>query len=181
MNKRGDIWISAVLYMALGIVVLTIVLAAGLPVVNKMKDRQTLTQTKNVMNTLDQNIRTVYNEGPSSKRTVEVKIGRGEFKIIADTEEIQWSMDTKALLSTPCELGEVCTPINEGNLQILTQAKTVKGEYTVTITLDYSENIDLNYTSSQSIISGTNKISILNTGPNDDQTKTQILLEQVDI
>jgi type II secretory pathway pseudopilin PulG len=164
MKKRGDIWISAVLYMALGIVVLTIVLAAGLPVIQKMKDRQTLTQTKNLMNTLDQTIRTVYNEGPSSKRTVELKIGRGRFQIFDKDNQnnpntIHWELETKALLSEPD------TPITEGTLTILTTSTSVKGKYIINLDLNYNEFLDIIYDGQQNVISGKTKLQILNKGP----------------
>lgn len=175
MKKRGDIWISAVLYMALGIVVLTIVLAAGLPVIEKMKDRQTLTQTKNIMNELDQNIRTVYIEGPSSKRTLEIKIGRGDFEIndkdqIENPNTIKWELETKALLSEPD------IPITEGNLKILTKNADIKGRYFVSIELDYNGQdgdpiIDILYTGATNTISGKNKLVILNKGNDPDCTE----------
>lgn len=175
MKKKGDIWISAVLYMALGIIVLTIVLAAGLPVVNKMKDRQTLVQTKNLMSELDKNIRTVYNEGPSSKRTLDIKIGRGEFEIFEDEDQINWTLKTSVLLSEPG------IPITEGNLIILTKEEAISGDYKVTISLNYAENININYSNSQpNILSGKNKISILNLGsdnnPNNPRTKIKLEL-----
>ena len=36
IRKRGDIWISAVLYMALGIIVIALILAASLPVIDRL-------------------------------------------------------------------------------------------------------------------------------------------------
>ena len=56
MNKNGDVWISAVIYIGLGIVLLSIILAAGLPVIDRMRDTYTAKQTKEIMLTVDQNI-----------------------------------------------------------------------------------------------------------------------------
>ncbi|MBS3172364.1 hypothetical protein J4438_02180, partial [Candidatus Woesearchaeota archaeon] len=64
MKKKGDVWVSAILYTALGVVLLTIILAAGLPAIQKMKDSYTSKQTKELMLVLDKNIKTVYHEGP---------------------------------------------------------------------------------------------------------------------
>ena len=47
--KKGDIWISAALYFGLGIVVLSLILAAGLPVINKLRDKNIIIQTKEIM------------------------------------------------------------------------------------------------------------------------------------
>ena len=45
-SKKGDIWISAALYTALGLILITVILSVGMPFVNKIKDRNTVLQTK---------------------------------------------------------------------------------------------------------------------------------------
>ena len=72
MNKKGDVWISAILYFGIGIVVITIILAAGLPVINRLRDKNVIIQTKQVMHTIDDNIREVIREGPGSQRVVTI-------------------------------------------------------------------------------------------------------------
>ena len=58
MNKKGDsTWISAVLYFGIGIIIISILLAAGTPVVNRIRDKNTILQTKETMSNLDDNIR----------------------------------------------------------------------------------------------------------------------------
>ena len=54
--------------MALGVIVLTIILAAGVPMIQKMKDKNSFSQAKTVFFTLNQNINDVINEGPASRR-----------------------------------------------------------------------------------------------------------------
>ena len=68
--KLGEVWVSAVLYLALGLILITIVLAAGIPLINKIRDRNTVAQTKDILFVLDKNIRTVASEGTGSKRYV---------------------------------------------------------------------------------------------------------------
>ena len=62
MQKKGDVWISAILYFGIGIVIITILLTAGLPVINKLRDKNIIIQTKQVMHTMDDNIREVIKE-----------------------------------------------------------------------------------------------------------------------
>ena len=81
MIKKGDIWISAVLYMGLGIIILTIILSAGLPVINRIRDKNLAIDTKESMFTIDKNIREVYNEGPGSQRPLILEIKKGDFNI----------------------------------------------------------------------------------------------------
>ena len=70
MKQKGDIWISAVLYMALGIIILVIVLSVAIPVVNKIRDKNIALNTKELMFDLDRNIRIVYSEGTGSRRPI---------------------------------------------------------------------------------------------------------------
>ncbi len=135
--KKGQTWISAVLYIALGTIVMTIILTAGMPVINKLKDKNIVVQTKEVMYGIDGAIRTVLSEGPGSQRTIHVDVGRGDFIIDGVNEHINWSMRTKALLTAP---GIV---IQEGNLNILTKETTVEGQYIIMLSIDYSDNSDI--------------------------------------
>jgi hypothetical protein len=168
MDKRGAIWVSAVLYMALGIIIISMVLAAGLPAVQKLKDRYTLIQTKDVMLTLDENIRTVFHEGPGSQRVVKLKIDRGTFEIIPYDSlddypnHIVWTFSTPILLSEPDQL------ITEGNLGILTSSTAIENSYDISLALDYTGSDVALYYGEDSTASGTFSLVILNEGIVDD-------------
>ncbi len=150
-NKKGDVWVSAVLYFGLGIVILTIILSAGTPVVNRLRDKNIVLQTKEVMHTLDSNIREVAREGPGSQRPLTVDIRKGEFVIDRVNDKVEWSYNTKALLSEPCNptsqvdvnpkngAPDECEDVivKEGTLNILTEG--VKGNYKVKMWLPYDQ------------------------------------------
>lgn len=158
MRKKGDVWVSAILYTALGVVLLTIILAAGLPAIQKMKDTYTARQTKDLMLTLDKNIKTVYHEGPGSQRTITLDIGRGDFVIDSFLETITFSFQSSALIS------EIDAPVEEGDLEILTTNSGVKGKYNVELKLDYLDSgLELNYTGPE-IVSGKTSLLIFNKG-----------------
>lgn len=158
MNSKGGIWISAILYFAMGVVLLTIILAAGLPTITKMKDSYTVRQTKDLMITLDDNIRTISHEGPGSQRTVTIDIGRGDFVIDEASETIVWDIQSSAILS------EIDVPVREGNLQLLTSSTGVQDKYTVTLTLNY-QIIGMNITyGGPKKLSGEADLSLLNEG-----------------
>ena len=80
-SKKADVWVSAVLYFGLGIIVISLLLAAGLPAINKLRDKNVIIQTKEVFQVLDKNIRDVVRGGPGSQRVVSVDIKKGDFKI----------------------------------------------------------------------------------------------------
>ena len=133
MQKKGDIWISAVLYFGLGIVIITILLAAGLPVINKLRDRNVIIQTKQVMYEVDQNIREVIKEGPGSQRVITVNIKKGIFRVDIKNSIVFWEYNnSKVLLSDPG------IPVFEGKLTILSQYANIKNNYNIQLYTNYT-------------------------------------------
>ncbi len=147
MNKRGDIWISAALYTAIGVVLVTLILSVGMPFVNKLKARNTVLQTKNVLYEFDNTIRSVYNEGFGSRRPLFVEIGEGDFSIDGVNEKISWKIISEDKLGIEPDLPK---PIEEGNLKIT--SKTLGQGYEIELFLDYKDSIDLE--SNLKILSG---------------------------
>lgn len=142
--KRGDIWVSAVLYLTLGVIAIALILGAAIPFVNKMKDRNTIAQTKEVLATLDETIRLVANEGPGSQRELSpFTIGAGKLTVDAATEEIKWEMETEAVTQ------ELNTPLREGVLTLTLSDTRTEGKYIMIIATQYT-SLDLNLSSSLS-------------------------------
>ena len=156
MNKKADIWISAILYFALGIIILTLVLAATLPVIEQLKDKNIIIPTKNLMSDLDENLRSIYREGPGSQRTLELTIKKGNFKIDDTNNLITFNLESKFQES------EINTTINSGYLTILTTETPQKDIYNVKLELNYSTT--LNLASNISQISGSNIFLLKNIG-----------------
>ena len=139
---KGQIWISAVLYTALGLVIITILLSAGLPLINKIRDRNLVTQTKNIMHTLDDNIRKVVNEGPGSKRFISpLVIDSGELIIDETNDRIIWSLKTNNKMAEPNII------FDEGSLKMFLNETAVEDEYIVNLELRYDNFADLQLSS----------------------------------
>ena len=117
MDKKGDVWISAVLYFGLGMVILTIILSAGIPVINKLRDKNVIIQTKEIMQVLDKTVLNVASEGAGSQRTLSVDITKGQMTLLKENDKIEWKFRSNAAISEPCE-EETCSEIKEGNLYI---------------------------------------------------------------
>ncbi len=176
MKKRGFIWISAVLYIALGIVAISLVMTAGLPLINKMRDRNTILQTKDLMHTIDTYIWKVRSEGVGSRRFLEpVIIKGGKLFIDKDNNKIWWEIKTKTKIMEACEEGNYdpeCTQ-SEGNLKQYAHFTKIAGEYLISLVLDYGsgdiENVDIDisgeYTSGSALV-GKYALSIENSGGN---------------
>jgi len=172
MKKKADIWISAALYFGLGIIVVTLILGAGLPLIERLKDKNVVLETKEVMFALDNDIRQVIRQGPGEQRALTVSIKKGDLVIDYNNEKIIWTYTTTALLSEPGQT------IKESNLDILSEPTKTKKEYLIILTLDYNPqpkkladlrngNKDLtisNPPETPITVSGNNKLIIKNLG-----------------
>ena len=100
-KKSGQIWISAILFMSLGIIVISLILAAAIPMINRISDKNTLVSTKEIMLKIDDTIKTVANEGPGSQRRLDpLVIDKGELTILNGTYYFEWTMETESELMT---------------------------------------------------------------------------------
>jgi hypothetical protein len=140
INKKGDIWVSAVLYIALGMVIITIVLAAGIPLITKMKDKNTVAQTKRVMLSIDDNIGAVATEGPGSRRVLSpLEIGSGQLQVYtgADRDYIEWKMTTKNKMMEPG------INFQEGTLNLRLDDTIIEDQYDIIIAMNYTGTANL--------------------------------------
>lgn len=143
--KKSQIWVSAVLYIALSMVVLTLILSAGVPLINKMRDRNTFTQTKNLFFSLDDNIRAVANEGPGSKRFLSpLDIRKGEFSLDEADNLVKWKMRTNY------NFMEVGIRLREGVVVSYLEETNIVGENDLNLELNYTGIAILNLKSDYS-------------------------------
>ncbi|HLD10738.1 MAG TPA: hypothetical protein VJB89_01540 [Candidatus Nanoarchaeia archaeon] len=186
MNKKGDsTWISAVLYFGIGIIIISILLAAGTPVVNRIRDKNTILQTKETMSNLDDNIREAIRGGPGAQRVVNLDLSGGEFNIDPFNDLVYWKYDSKVLLGDVCDQldsGDIVTVltdcedyiVNEGTLKQVIVKSTTSDPYTIYIILDYNE-VDLDGNSKPTVnlllredkvptITGLTKLNVKNPG-----------------
>ncbi len=160
INKKADIWISAVLYIALGIIVIALLLASSLPLIDKIKDRNTFSETKQLLLTLDDTIKIVAKEGPGSQRELSpLTINKGQLFINPIDNTITWKMKTSAAILEPD------VPIKEGVLSLLEAKTPVVSEYVLSIRLNYEDYVDLQLQSDfQSPFSGRYSALVQHTG-----------------
>ena len=177
-RKKGQIWVSTVLYISLSLVAMTVILGAGLPMLNRMKERNTVIESKTMMHAVSDAISTVVTEGPGSRRVLDPVIIKGG-KLIFDVgdNKVRWEMKTETMLMEPCEANDnnECSDTNliqrEGDVEMYLLETFVVDEYMVNLLLDYSRvNIDLQYTDKNKIkgpLVGSYLIAISNDGKAD--------------
>lgn len=187
MARKGQIWISAVLYMALGVIVLTIILAAGVPMIQKMKDKNVLAQTKTLFYTIDENVKAVTNEGPGSRRYLSpFEIKAGDFYVDSDADQIRWQLRTKAKMMEPSYyLNGQSTGVpefREGAIYMYMNETNIVDEYILNLKLDYSEVADLQLESMfEGPYSGTYSVSIRHTGEYDPETNLPVIVFELNV
>ncbi len=187
MEKRGDIWVSAILYFGIGIVLITVVLAAGLPVINRLRDKNVVIQTKQVMHTLDENIREVVKEGPGSQRVVTVNIKKGSFIIDEDVDGdnigeniVKWRYENaKVPISQPNDPNmPPATIVEEGKLNIITYNAAQDKTYDIEIYINYNSLADITKDGTNTL-SGLSDLVIINKGPTPSQDKVEISIKEI--
>lgn len=192
INKKGDVWVSAVLYIALGMVVITLILSAGLPLIEKMRDKNTIVQTKNMLFNLNANIESVANEGPGSRRYISPFIISSGSLIIEDNDNLNliiWKMTTKNLMMKPNKMSAVancaakvnsekCPDLEifkEGALNTWMVETAVEGEYDIYLELKYKGYIDIvRNPQDPQTLAGEYSLSIEHVGFSGNEPKIQI-------
>ena len=134
MKKNGQIWVSAALYIAIGIIVITVVLSAGLPFINKIQTKNNFMQTKGLMHDLNEITKGVMLEGAGSKRPMLLEITKGELTIdpTPTSKTIYWEFLSKYNPGI-----ELDSQIKEGDLLI--DNTKAGSDYKIRITLDLKD------------------------------------------
>ena len=176
-NKKGAaVWVSAVLYFGLGIILLTIILSAGLPTINKIRDKNIITQSKEIMHTADAAIREVIRQGPGAQRVLNLQLRKGQLSILDNEEKVSWTYNAKIAIS---EI-DAPDPIAEGNLQLSTKTGVEKNTFNIEIQTEYLDLADLTFQSATPNIEGTSTISIKNEGLTEDANpKPSITIKEI--
>lgn len=109
-NRKGAIWVSAVIYVLIGVIVLTIVIEAGIPFIKSLQERSNVNRARNTFSTLDQQIQEVAKEGQGSQRIVPLEISEGTVRV--EDNKLRWKIETSSKVLEPR------TRIELGNLVI---------------------------------------------------------------
>ncbi|RMF06469.1 hypothetical protein D6764_02230 [Candidatus Woesearchaeota archaeon] len=99
IRRKAQVWVSAVLYILVVSVAIALVLSAGLPLLDQMKDKTAYTRTRDTLLTLDKHIEDITAEGEGSQRVVAVEIKNGELDI--ENGKIVWEFETDAQIIEP--------------------------------------------------------------------------------
>ncbi len=108
IGEKGEIWVSAVIYVLVGVIVLTIVIQAGIPLIKKLQERNSVNQARNTFTALDQQIQEIAKEGQGSQRVVPLDVSEGTVKV--EDSKLRWKIETSSKIIEPktrIELGNL--------------------------------------------------------------------------
>lgn len=98
-TKKGQIWLSAVSYVLITIIIIVLLLNTGLPLLEKVRDKSIYSRTKEVFLDLNEQIKDVQAEGPGSQRVIPIEIPKGTLAV--ENNQIKWTMESKAKIIEP--------------------------------------------------------------------------------
>ena len=107
MRKKGQIWISAVLYVLVIVALIIIVLEAGLPLLGRLKEKNSFNRVKDTLTALDSNIRQIAGEGQGSQRIVPVAVSIPGPAIMMRKKETLRKTDARVIIGKPIELPHI--------------------------------------------------------------------------
>jgi hypothetical protein len=99
MQRRAQVWISAVIYTLIIVTALMIILAATQPMIERMRDKAAVQKQKEMMIALDEQISSVASEGPGSQRAVPIDIADGE--IVVAEDGLAYNIETSSKVIEP--------------------------------------------------------------------------------
>ncbi|MBI2142813.1 hypothetical protein HYU20_00535 [Candidatus Woesearchaeota archaeon] len=120
-SKKGAIWVSAVIYVLVGVVVLTIVIEAGIPLINKLQERSDVNRARNTFTSIDQQIQEVAKEGQGSQRVVPLEVSEGTVRV--EDNKLRWKIETTSKIIEPK------TRVELGNLVIASDVDVSAAEH----------------------------------------------------
>ena len=121
LGKRGAIWVSAVIYVLIGVVVLTIVIEAGIPLIRSLQERGNVNRARNTFTAIDGQIVEVAREGQGSQRVVPLEVSEGTVKV--EDGRLRWKIETTSKIIEPK------TRVELGNLVIASDVDVSAAEH----------------------------------------------------
>lgn len=115
-SKKSQIWIETVIYLLIGITLISIILITALPRIENMKDKRIVEQTADALNDIDSKIVEIISTSGNT-RLIEFRVAKGKIEIDADDDEIRFILDDTGL-----ELSQPGVEIDlSGNVFLLTE------------------------------------------------------------
>jgi len=119
-DKKGAIWISAVIYVMIAVIVMVLVLEAGLPLIKGLTEKNAFNKIRNTVVALDRQIQQIASEGQGSQRVIPIEITDGELTV--KDQKLRWKLETDT------KIVESKSRVELGNLVIASDVDVTAAE-----------------------------------------------------
>jgi type II secretory pathway pseudopilin PulG len=130
MKKKGQVWVETVIYVLIGLALISLVLSFVMPRINQQRDKIIVDQTVVSLSKFDRKINEVINGGRDNKRIVDFSMKQGSFYINSEENEIVFVLEG---LSKPYSEPGIEIPVGRVNVETTEGRKTSS----VNLTLEY--------------------------------------------
>jgi type II secretory pathway pseudopilin PulG len=137
-NSRGQVWVETVIYTLIALVMIGLVLSFVQPKITQLQDKSTLQQSIGMLNSIDNVISSLAQNGPGNSRKVEVNLKAGSLTIDGKNGLIIYSME-----NSHSQFSEPDKNVNFGNIAVYTHK--VNDLNTVNMTLNYTQSYNITY------------------------------------
>ena len=148
MRKALSQFISAALIIMLSIVAISLILTTLNPVIEKAKDSAIVNEGIQNLELIDNTIREIASEGEDSKRTINLKVTDGTYRVDSAIDQMNFTYKLKTQLNIGGQRGTVNITVNASTVDLFVK-------YT---------NIDIQ--GSDHFTKGDNSVVILHNGTN---------------
>ncbi len=138
MKKNAQVWIETVIYLFIGLALIGLILAFVKPKISEIQDKSTLDQSLSTMQSLDNQIRSIWDNGAGNKQIVNLDLKQGSMTFNSLDDKIIYELDSSNSQYT--ESG-IIVPL--GNVNALTQKQG--GAFKVQLILDYGSRINIQF------------------------------------
>ena len=127
--NRAQIWVETAIYTLIGLTIIAIILTIATPQIEKIQERQVITQTITSLNELNNEIQNVE-QSAGNRKIIFLKITKGKLEINPSNNKITYTLDNAKL-----EFSEPGKQIIEGD--IIIQTDKFGNRYNIKLELDY--------------------------------------------
>ena len=128
--KKGQVWIETVIYILVGLSLISLILAFAIPKVNEKRDRAIIEQMINSLVVLDGKINEVIDAGEDNRRIVDFSMKTGSLYFDSSNERISFILDE---LNKPYSEPGVKIPLGRVIVETIKKQKT----FNINLSLEY--------------------------------------------
>jgi hypothetical protein len=127
---KGQIWISAVLYVLIAVAIMVLVMEAGIPIIKNLRDKGAFNRARDTMIAIDQQIEEIAGEGQGSQRVIPLDVNKGTVDVA--NQALRWKIETDSKIVEPK------TKMEMGNLVVSADVDVSAASYATSYILENS-------------------------------------------